>query len=142
MIHARNCTPSVTSPPPTIDGKTKNAKIDASSAGGGSGLHQPGGTHYWYGEHEIEETSSSANVEGYWRSSEEFDDWTGGVGACSTDDFVDWRCDAKPVGVRVGVGVVFGWCMLTKGLSLELVVRGWCPEWSQEDLYVLPDQLF
>ncbi|CAM9431453.1 unnamed protein product [Ectocarpus sp. 4 AP-2014] len=64
---------------------------DASSAGRGSGPHKPGGTRYWYGEHEIEETFSSANVEGYWRSSEEFDGWTGGVGACSTDDFVDWR---------------------------------------------------
>lgn len=51
-----------------------------------SGSSQSSGTHYWYGEHEIEEGSN------YWPDGlAAFEDWTGGLGACSTDDFVDWK---------------------------------------------------
>eukprot|EP00903_Cladosiphon_okamuranus_P013614 g12679.t1 len=61
---------------------------DASSSGSGSSQH-PGGTHYWYGEHETNLSRPSASE--YWGNGDEFAGWTGGVGACSTDDFVDWR---------------------------------------------------
>lgn len=51
-----------------------------------SGSSQSGGTHFWYGEHELEEGNN------YWPDGlATFEDWTGGLGACSTDDFVDWK---------------------------------------------------
>lgn len=76
-------------PPPRIS--QFQPKTDSSSHGStGSGVSQhPGGAHYWYGEHEIDQSSSQAID--YWGTGEEFATWTGGVGACSTEDFVNWR---------------------------------------------------
>lgn len=62
---------------------------DASSGSSSGSSQHPGGTHYWYGEHET--NSSRSSVSEYWGNGDEFAGWTGGVGACSTDDFVDWR---------------------------------------------------
>lgn len=33
----------------------------------------------------------SSSAGDHWGNGDEFAGWTGGVGACSTDDFVDWR---------------------------------------------------
>lgn len=53
-----------------------------------SGGSPPGGRRYWYGEHEIADDYNS------WANElATADDWTGGVGACSTSDLslVDWK---------------------------------------------------
>lgn len=64
----------------------------SSSSSSNSASKHPGGTHYWYGEHEADRNGSSAGHGDHWQNGDEFDDaWTGGVCACSTDDFVDWR---------------------------------------------------
>lgn len=72
-----------------IASKLAKTTSDASSASSSGSSQHPGGTHYWYGEHETNASGSSAGD--YWGDADEFTGWTGGVGACSTDDFVDWR---------------------------------------------------
>lgn len=67
-------------PPPPPAPPPYPTKADASRSS------HPGGTHYWYGEHEIPAEKN------FWSDGlEKEDDWMGGVGACSTDDFVDWK---------------------------------------------------
>ncbi|CAM9947408.1 unnamed protein product, partial [Sphacelaria rigidula] len=45
---------------------------------------QPAGTRYWYGEHDNTRGAAAIEVG---------EALTGGIGACSTDDFVDWRLE-------------------------------------------------